>query len=72
MLSPASQSTLGLSVDLTASAKTDTAAIRQIDFIGHYEDVNYEGDGVYASGTVTSFTARSPTISVRRRSQKAR
>jgi hypothetical protein len=47
VLTPAPQSTVGLSVDLTASAKSENGAIRQIDFIGRYEDVNYEGDGVY-------------------------
>ena len=47
MVTPAAQSTLGLAVDLTASARSDNGAIRQVDFIGRYEDVNYEGDSVY-------------------------
>lgn len=47
VLTPAPQSTIGLSVALTASAKSDTSDIRQIDFIGRYEDINYEGDGIY-------------------------
>jgi len=47
VLTPAPQSTVGLSVNLTASAKSDNGAIRQIDFIGRYEDVNHEGDGIY-------------------------
>jgi len=48
ILTPTAQSTIGLSVDLIASAKSENAAIRQADFIGRYEDINYEGDGVYS------------------------
>jgi hypothetical protein len=47
VLTPVAQSPVGLSANLTASARSDTATIRQIDFIGRYEDINYEGDGVY-------------------------
>jgi len=47
VLTPVGQTTIGLLAKLTASVESDTAAIRQIDFIGCYEDINYEGDGVY-------------------------
>jgi hypothetical protein len=47
MLTPVAQSAIGLSAELTASAKSDIGEIRQIDFIGRYEDTSYEGDGVY-------------------------
>ena len=47
VLLPAVQSTLALSVDLMVSSKSNNGPIRQVDFLGRYEDINYEGDGVY-------------------------
>jgi len=44
---PAAESNVGLTVSLAASACNPHAPIRQIDFIGRYLDINYEGDGVY-------------------------
>jgi len=38
---------LGRSVRLQVETQVHAAEIRQVDFIGHYEDVNYEGDGLY-------------------------
>jgi len=45
--SPASGARLGRSVGLEAEASSTTGRITQVDFIGHYEDVNFEGDGLY-------------------------
>ena len=47
ILSPRPVSVIGLSVQLKAEAKSKNEKIRQIDFIGRYEDINYEGDGIY-------------------------
>ncbi len=47
VLTPVAQSTIGLFAELEASANSATSEIRQIDFIGRYEDINYEGDSVY-------------------------
>ena len=44
VVSPAAGSKLGDHVDLVAAGE---GRVRQVDFIGHYEDINYEGDGVY-------------------------
>ncbi len=38
---------LGRSVRLQVEATVPPAQIRQVDYVGHYEDVNYEGDGLY-------------------------
>lgn len=38
---------LGRSVPLDIEATSPAGEIRQVDYIGHYEDVNYEGDGQY-------------------------
>lgn len=43
--SPASGTKLGRSVPLEVETAAD--GIQRVDFIGHYEDVNYEGDGLY-------------------------
>jgi len=45
--SPKSDDNLGLSATLTAAAGSPNGKIRQVDYIGLYEDVNFEGDGVY-------------------------
>ncbi|MHC4511421.1 MAG: hypothetical protein ACYTAO_21135 [Planctomycetota bacterium] len=38
---------LGTSITLTAQADSPNGQIRQVDYIGLYDDVNFEGDGVY-------------------------
>ena len=38
---------LGKSVTLSAQASSPSAKIKQVDYIGLYDDVNFEGDGVY-------------------------
>jgi len=48
LLSPAPGAVLGASIDLEADASSPNGSIRQIDFLGEYEDVNLEGDGVYS------------------------
>ncbi|MBM3333572.1 hypothetical protein FJY63_02820 [Candidatus Sumerlaeota bacterium] len=45
--SPASGATIGLSATLACQAQSPNGAIRQVDFVGNYEDVNFEGDGEY-------------------------
>ena len=45
--SPASGAKLGRSVRLEVEATSPAGEIRQVDYVGHYEDVNYEGDGLY-------------------------
>ena len=45
--SPRPGQVIGDSVMVTVGLQNTTDAVRQIDFIGNYEDVNYEGDGVY-------------------------
>lgn len=47
VLAPAADSEVGLSVELKAEAHGANAAVPQVDFVGWYEDVNYEGDGLY-------------------------
>jgi hypothetical protein len=41
---PSADSRLGTNVELMAKGE---GRIRQIDFVGRYDDINYEGDGVY-------------------------
>jgi hypothetical protein len=36
-----------LSAVLKADIKSERNNIRQVDFIGRYEDINYQGDGIY-------------------------
>lgn len=38
---------LGRSVRLEVEAGSPAGKITQVDYLGHYEDVNYEGDGLY-------------------------
>jgi len=47
VLIPAAERVIGLSAELKANIKSDRSKIRQVDFIGRYEDINYQGDGVY-------------------------
>jgi hypothetical protein len=39
--------TIGRSVTLATEANSPNGAIEQVDYVGLYEDVNFEGDGVY-------------------------
>ena len=48
LVSPTPNATLGTKVDLEAMATSPNGLIRQVDFLGKYEDVNLEGDGVYS------------------------
>jgi hypothetical protein len=47
IVSPKSGDKLGASVRLQVQADVSVAPVRRVDYIGHYEDVNYEGDGLY-------------------------
>jgi len=47
ILNPVTESAIGISVKLKISAESDNEQIHRIDFIGRYEGINYEGDGVY-------------------------
>jgi hypothetical protein len=47
MTSPQPGEVIGDSVLLRVDAESAAGNIQQIDFIGNYEDVNYEGDGIY-------------------------
>ena len=44
---PAAGGTLGEKAELAADAGSPNGPVTQVDFVGHYEDVNYEGDGVF-------------------------
>ncbi len=44
---PKSAEAIGKSVRLTAEASSPNGKIRQVDYVGLYEGVNFEGDGVY-------------------------
>jgi hypothetical protein len=39
--------TIGLKTQLQAEAESPNGKIKQIDYVGHYYDVNFEGDGIY-------------------------
>jgi hypothetical protein len=45
--SPANGAHIGDFPRLTASARSEMGAIRQVDFIGLYDDFNWEGDGIF-------------------------
>jgi hypothetical protein len=45
--SPKSGEDMDRSVTLTAEASSPNGRIKQVDYVGLYEDVNFEGDGVY-------------------------
>jgi hypothetical protein len=45
--SPQPGQVIGDSILLRMEAKSASGAVKQVDFIGDYEDVNYEGDGIY-------------------------
>jgi hypothetical protein len=44
---PRSGARLGRSVPLEIETADPAGSIKQVDYVGHYEDVNYEGDGLY-------------------------
>ena len=44
---PKSGDTIGKSITLSAEVQSPSGKIKQVDYIGLYEDVNFEGDGVY-------------------------
>ena len=47
LISPPAGTTIGQTVQLEATAHSPNGKIQKVDFIGHYEDVNFEGDGHY-------------------------
>jgi hypothetical protein len=47
ILSPTTATAIGDSVRLEATASSPNGAIEQVDFIGYYEDFDYEGNGVF-------------------------
>lgn len=47
LVSPATGAVLATKVELEAAVTRPNGRIRQVDFLGEYEDVNLEGDGVY-------------------------
>lgn len=47
IVSPTSGGNLGESVQLKAEVISKGSNIKTVQFIGNYEDVNYEGDGIY-------------------------
>jgi hypothetical protein len=47
LVSPAPGAALGTAVALEAEAGSPNGSIRQVDFLGHYKDVNLQGDGEY-------------------------
>jgi hypothetical protein len=47
LISPRAGTALGTDVLLQAEASSPNGAIRRVDFLGHYEDVNLQGDGQY-------------------------
>ena len=44
---PRSDAAIGRAVELRCEAQSPNGAIRQVDYVGHYEDMNWEGDGDY-------------------------
>lgn len=48
LVSPAAGAALETQVELAAEASSPNGRIRQVDFLGDYEDVNLEGDGAYS------------------------
>jgi hypothetical protein len=47
LVSPRPGQALGTNVILQAEASSPNGAIRSVDFVGHYKDVNLLGDGIY-------------------------
>jgi hypothetical protein len=47
LISPQPGHVLGARTDLVVEASSPTGGIQRVEFVGHYLDVNLEGDGVY-------------------------
>jgi hypothetical protein len=47
LVSPATNSSIGIQVPFRVSLDKSKSKTKQVDFIGKYEDINYEGDGIY-------------------------
>ena len=47
IVSPMVGQTVGRSVKLAAEASSPNGQIERVDYVGLYEDVNFEGDGIY-------------------------
>ncbi len=47
IVSPASGAKLGRLIPLRADIAGAAGNLKRVEYIGHYEDVNYEGDGLY-------------------------
>jgi len=47
VISAQSGSTIGDYPDISAEASSPNSSVKQVDFIGYYEDFDWEGDGVY-------------------------
>jgi hypothetical protein len=47
LVAPRAGAALGRQVDLEAEVSSPNGRIRQVDFLGRYEDVNLQGDGEY-------------------------
>ena len=47
IVTPESGGRLGAAAALRAEADSPNGKIKQVDFVGLYQDVNYEGDGIY-------------------------
>ena len=48
LTSPTPGAALGASVRLAVDANGPNAAIQRVDYLGHYEDASFEGDGQYS------------------------
>ena len=69
VIAPAAGSALGETVDLAASASSPNGAVTRIDFLGHYEGLNYEGDRAYLrwhgglkQGALTNYLGSTDTL----------
>ena len=47
IINPTSDGTVGRSQMLSVEASSPNGPIEQVDYVGLYEDVNFEGDGIY-------------------------
>lgn len=47
IITPHSGSSLGCTVELRTQAQSSNSPIKQVDYVGFHEDVNFEGDGKY-------------------------
>jgi len=56
--SPQSGDAFGDAVKLSVKPKNANSPIKQVDYVGLYEDVNYEGDGIYRQWHYLYFHSR--------------